>query len=125
MGRKKRIPSDNYCIICGRNTNDKKFPGEDWTNKFFVCNPCEKVWCANCMGQVSGLGVSKTHKMGKKGRVNCPNCGNMAVMIKLPQNLPFKQVKATSEPKQSEFCRFCGEKLKKDKSKCSNCGADQ
>ena len=126
MGRKKRIPSDNFCVVCGRNTNDKKFPSEDWTNKFFVCHNCKKVWCASCMGQVTGLGPSKAHRLGKKGKVSCPDCNQFAAMIKLPQNLPFKQTDSGgTQGAASKFCRFCGESIPTNAKFCQHCGTPQ
>lgn len=130
--KKERIPSENFCILCGRYTNDKKFPSEDWTNQFFVCNNCKKVWCASCMGQVSGLGPNKTHKLGKKGAINCPDCGKTAFMIKLPTNLPFiqkKNVEIVSDISQigdtPNYCTYCGETIPEDAQFCHICGTKQ
>jgi len=133
MGRKKvKIPSNNYCVICGRYTNDKKFPSENWTNQFFVCNKCKKVWCGTCMGQVNGYGPSKTFKLGKKGRINCPDCGQFAAMVKLPANLPFTQTKTQESSSFSSegaidknYCKFCGENTPENATYCHVCGAKQ
>ncbi len=128
--KRERIPSNNYCIICGRNTNDKKFPSENWTNQFFSCQICKKVWCGSCMGQVKGIGASKTFKEGKKGKVKCPDCENLAVMVKLPPNLPFSQdQKAISKNSKVysniNYCHFCGENIPEKSKFCSTCGAKQ
>lgn len=130
--KKERIPSENFCVICGRNTNDKKFPKDNWTNQFFMCHNCKKVWCGSCMGQVTGLGPSKAFKLGKKGKVNCPNCENFVYMVKLPGTLPFNQNRTQeSTPINSEvslsknFCKFCGEGLPDNSSYCNICGAKQ
>ncbi len=123
--KKNRVPSDNYCVICGRFTNDRKLIGDEWANRFYICHKCKKVWCVSCMGQISGMSASKSYKLGKKGRSKCPDCGNLAVMTKLPENLPFKQVKTTSESRKPQFCKFCGEKLDSEIEICDICGAEQ
>ncbi len=128
--KKERIPSNNYCIICGRYTNNKKFPSESWTNLFFICQICKKVWCASCMGQIKGIGASKTYKEGKKGKVNCPDCGNFAAMVKLPQNLPFSQIQKTDSinsegQTKKNFCPFCNEGIPENSMFCNICGAKQ
>ena len=99
--KKERIPSKNFCVICGRHTNDKKFPSENYTNQFFSCNNCKKVWCGACMGQVTGLGPKKAFRMGSKGKVNCPDCNKFAAMVKLPDYLPFTQSKTQEEVHES------------------------
>ena len=91
MGRRKKadwVPSDNFCVTCGRHTNDKKFPSENYTNMFFSCSKCKKVWCGSCMGQVSSMGPSKAFRQGKKGQVNCPDCSQTVIMAKLPESEP-------------------------------------
>ncbi|KKL22219.1 hypothetical protein LCGC14_2437640 [marine sediment metagenome] len=128
--KKERIPSKNYCIICGRNTNDKKFPTENWGNQFFSCQICKKVWCASCMGQVKGRGPSKIFNQGKKGKVNCPDCGNFAAMVKLPTNLPFSQsqkvISTNSEGyAKKKICQFCHESIPKNSTFCNICGVKQ
>ncbi|MBN1216815.1 MAG: hypothetical protein JXA99_15415 [Candidatus Lokiarchaeota archaeon] len=130
--KKKREPSDNYCVLCGRNTNDKRFPTEEWINYFFSCNKCEKVWCATCMGQLSKLGPKKTFKFGKKGGINCPECENQVFLSKLPNNLIFKQ-KMTEQVSQNTiqtstplyYCKYCGESLSEEAEFCHICGAKQ
>lgn len=123
MGR-RRVLSDNFCEICGRNTNNKKY-GDHWINKFFVCNNCKKVWCSICFGQKSGLSQSKAHRLAVKGKVKCPECNSFIAMIRLPQDLSFKSGKASSSGSNSEFCNFCGEKLKLNSNTCKNCGVEQ
>ena len=130
--KKERIPSDNFCILCGRYTNDKKFPKDDWTNYFFVCNTCKKVWCTSCMGQVTGIGPNKTFKYGKKGNVNCPDCGKTAFMAKLPINLSFIQKKdgkiAESNSQTGaalNYCTYCGETISENAQFCHICGTKQ
>ena len=128
MGRKKKDwePSNNFCVVCGRYTNDKKFPSENWTNMFFTCNDCKKVWCGACMGQVTGLGPNKAFKLGKKGQVTCPDCKKFAAMIKLPENLPFTQSKDQAvAPSSNQFCKFCGEAIPDNAVFCQICGAKQ
>ncbi|MBY9006730.1 MAG: hypothetical protein KGD63_08230 [Candidatus Lokiarchaeota archaeon] len=124
--KKERIPSDNYCILCGRYTNDKKFPKEDWTNYFFSCNNCKIVWCNGCMGQITQLGSKKTFKMGKKGGINCQQCGNQAFISKLPINLIFKQKKRDQNILDApNYCTYCGETISKDAQFCHICSAKQ
>ena len=130
--KKKWTPSSNFCVICGRYTNDKKFPIDNWSNQFFVCHNCKKVWCGVCMGQVTTQGPSKTFKLGKKGKVDCPDCGNFTGMIKLPERLPFTQAKTPDmAPISSEvltrknFCKFCGEGIPENSTFCNECGAKQ
>jgi len=128
--KKERIPSNNYCIICGRYTNDKKFPTEAWTNQFFVCQICKKVWCGSCMGQVKGIGASKTFKEGTKGKVNCPDCENFAAMVKLPTNLSFSQIQKgvsiNSEGYANKhFCQFCNANIPENSTFCNICGVKQ
>ncbi len=130
--RKDFTPSKNFCVVCGRYTNDKKFPSENWTNQFFICHTCKRVWCGSCMGQVTGNGPNKTFKMGQKGGVKCPHCGESVIMAKLPANIPFTQ---TSEQPSSVpdvkpstsniFCKFCGEKIPSNTMVCRVCGAKQ
>ncbi|MFX1571806.1 MAG: hypothetical protein ACFFB0_03580 [Promethearchaeota archaeon] len=130
--KKERIPSDYFCVICGRYTNDKRYSGDNWINQFFVCHTCKKVWCGSCMGQVTGQGPRKTYNLGKKGKVSCPDCGNFAAMIRLPENLPFKQIKpqeiASINAEQitgKNYCKFCGEVIPESASYCNACGAKQ
>ena len=130
--KKERTPSKNFCVICGRYTNDKKFPKENWTNQFFLCRNCNKVWCGACMGQVTALGPSKAFKLGKKGKVNCPDCSNFVAMVKLPERLPFTQIShLETAPISSEglisknFCKFCGEGIPENSTYCNGCGAKQ
>jgi len=84
------------------------------------------------MGQVTALGPSKAFKLGKKGKVNCPDCRNFALMVKLPERLPFTQVRTQEiAPISSEvlirknFCKFCGEGIPKNSTYCNKCGAKQ
>ncbi len=130
--KKEQSPSNNFCILCGRHTNDRKFPSESWTNQFFVCIECKKVWCGACMGQVSGLGPGKTFRSGKKGKINCPDCSKLVAMAKLPGNLTFIQRKSqdlSSDNSQvhlsKNFCSFCGEKILSNASFCHVCGTKQ
>ena len=135
MGRKKAdwTPSNNYCVTCGRYTNDRKFPSENYSNMFFSCNNCKKVWCGSCMGQVSNLGPSKAFRMGKKGQVTCPDCNQTVIMAKLPKNLPFTQQKKpggdqpvnTKVSLSGNYCKFCGESIPKNAIFCQICGAKQ
>ncbi len=128
--RKKRPPSDYFCVICGRNTNDKKYLGDEWQNYFFSCNNCKKVTCANCMGQTTGMGPRKTFKLAKRGKINCPDCNQFVPMIKLPFNLPFGQKDTQKdidqvETKQSRFCGLCGHEINTGAKFCENCGGEQ
>lgn len=130
--KKERTPSRNFCVICGRYSNDKKFPKDNWTNQFFLCRNCKKVWCGACMGQVTTLGASKTFKLGRKGKVNCPDCGNIAVMVKLPERLPFTQIRTPETDSISSevlvrknFCNFCGKDIPESSTYCNGCGAKQ
>jgi len=128
--RKKRPPSDYYCVVCGRNTNDKKIFVDEWGNQFFSCKSCRQVWCANCMGQITGIGASKTYKLGKKGKINCPNCNQFVPMIKLPFNLPFVQAKIQqssiqADSPETKFCVLCGHEINKNAKYCENCGGEQ
>ena len=91
MGKDKKSHSDNFCVVCGRPTNDKKIWADAWTNQFFICNVCKKVWCGSCMGAITTKGPSKTWKLGKRGIIKCPDCGTFIPMLRLPKNLPFKQ----------------------------------
>ncbi len=128
--KKKRPPSDYNCILCGRNTNDKKIFGDEWQNYFFSCKNCQHVWCAQCFGQLTGLGPRKAFKLGKRGKINCPDCNQFIPMIKLPFNLPFSQKdsqkdKGQVETTQSHFCALCGHKINSDAKFCENCGGEQ
>jgi hypothetical protein len=124
--KKDRKPSNNFCVVCGRYTNDKKFPTENWTNMFFICNNCKKVWCGACMGQVTSLGPNKAFKLGKKGQVNCPECNKFAAMVKLPENLSFAQSKNQEVSSLGgQFCKFCGESIPNNAVFCQVCGANQ
>ena len=88
------------------------------------------------MGQVSKKGPNKTFKLGKRGQINCPDCSQLAYMIKLPGNLPFTQEKlktaTSSSPTQStqkssetRYCRMCGQKLGGGTKFCDYCGSEQ
>jgi len=128
--RKKRPPSEYFCIICGRNTNNKLYWGDEWQNYFFSCKNCRKVWCTNCLGQLTGIGPKKSFKLGKRGRVNCPDCNQFLPMIKLPFNLPFVQENFQKGKKQVgseelKFCFLCGHEINKDVKFCENCGGEQ
>ncbi len=144
MGRRKKVkvPSKNFCVVCGRISNDKKYFGDNWTNEFFACNKCKMGWCSKCMAQVSGRSPNKNFRLGRKGKVNCPDCGKAVPMIRLPENLPFEQSKSSSssqgvssgqaqptqgskEPEEHKFCDFCGEKMVKVAKFCQTCGAAQ
>lgn len=129
VARKKKPPSKNYCVLCGRHTNDKKYFGDSWTNYFFSCNTCKKVWCTDCLGQVTGKGSRKTYKFGRKGQISCPDCGNFMPMIQLPVNLPFIQDKtqeresgADIESGSKKTCSMCGQKISQDAKFCDYCG---
>jgi len=63
MARKNKTPSNNFCITCGRATNDKKLAIDSWTNQFFVCDNYQKIWCGKCMGQETKKGPAKTFKL--------------------------------------------------------------
>ncbi|MFX1275297.1 MAG: hypothetical protein ACFFBP_08960 [Promethearchaeota archaeon] len=126
----RRPLSDHYCVLCNRNTNDKTYWGEAWQNYFFSCKNCKSVWCADCMGQVSGFGPRKTFKQGKKGKINCPQCGQFVPVIKLPFKLPFVQEKVEKEknhvePIKTKFCGLCGYKINATAKFCENCGGEQ
>lgn len=130
--KKEQTPSKNFCVICGRHTNDKKFPKDNWTNQFFLCRNCKKVWCGACMGQIAGLGPSKAFKLGRKGKVNCPDCDNFAIMVKLPERLPFSQTTtreiasvSSEESLSKNFCKFCGGGIPENSIYCNVCGANQ
>ncbi len=133
MARKKTIPSNNFCVLCGRHTNEKKRFGENWDNFFFACNYCQKVWCVNCFGQLIGKGPRKSFKLGKKGQINCLDCNNFIPMIRLPENLPFVQKRGQAqkagEKKQElggmKTCTMCGQKLKQGSNFCDYCGEKQ
>jgi hypothetical protein len=84
------------------------------------------------MGQITGQGPRKAFNLGKKGKVSCPDCGNFVVMIKLPENLLFKQIKPqeiasiNSEKTISKnYCKFCGEGIPENAGYCHVCGAKQ
>lgn len=128
--RKKRPPSDYFCVICGRNTNDKKIFVDEWGNQFFSCKNCRQVWCANCMGQMTGMGAKKTFKLGKKGKITCPECNQFVPMIKLPFNLPFvqekfPQSKVQTESNETKYCVLCGHGISRNAKFCENCGGEQ
>ena len=128
--RKKRPPSNYYCVVCGRNTNDKQYWGDEWQNYFFSCKNCRKVWCANCMGQMTGIGQKKTFKLAKRGNINCPDCNQFVPIIKLPINLPFVQEKVQQsntqvESDEKKFCILCGHDINKNAKFCENCGGEQ
>ena len=128
--KKKRPPSDYSCCLCGRNTNDKKYWGDEWQNYFFSCNNCKKVWCANCMGQINGLGPKRTFKLAKRGKVNCTECTQFVPIIKLPLKLPFVQEslqksKNQVESKETHFCALCGHEVNNIAKFCENCGGEQ
>ncbi len=128
--RKKRPPSDYFCVVCGRNTNDKQYWGDDWQNYFISCSTCRKVWCVNCMGQITGMGPRKTFKLAKRGKINCRDCNQFVPVIKLPYNLPFVQEniqksKSHVESKELKFCTLCGHEINKDAKFCENCGGEQ
>ena len=131
--KREREPSNNFCVSCGRYTNDKKYGGDQWANFFFSCNKCQKVWCADCMGQLSGLGARKTFKSAKTGNVSCPECNNFIPMIKNPQNLPFIQQKQvagdavvvdfkSTEIVEDKICKMCGQRLRSSANFCDYCG---
>lgn len=135
MPRKKKEPSNNFCVICGRYTNKKKY-GEDYSNYFYVCNNCKKVWCAYCFGQLSGKGPNKTFKLGKKGQIHCPDCGQVTPVIKNPENLQFIQVREQVEvkvqlpgpkisPVGEKVCSACKQKIREDAQYCDFCGEAQ
>ena len=133
--KREKVPSNNYCVLCGRYTNDKKYAGDQWANFFYSCNTCQKVWCSDCMGQVSGLGPRKTFKAGKTGKIACPDCGSFVPMLKNPQNLPFIQVKHESEDQlpgtsikadlslENKICEMCGQRLRDSANYCDYCGS--
>ena len=130
--KKEWIPSKNFCVICGRHTNDKKLSADSWGNQFFICHNCKKVWCGTCMGQVLGIGPSKANRQGKKGKISCPDCGNFVAMARLPKNLPFAQSKpqemtsiSSGEAIHKNFCKFCGEGIPENATYCNICGAKQ
>jgi hypothetical protein len=117
-------------VICGRNTNEKKYFVDEWGNQFFSCKNCRQVWCTNCLGQLTGIGSKKTFKLGKRGRVNCTVCNQFLPMIKLPINLPFVQENIQKGKKQVEsgelkFCTLCRHEINKDAKYCENCGGEQ
>ncbi|MFX1236649.1 MAG: hypothetical protein ACFFAS_16580 [Promethearchaeota archaeon] len=128
--KKKRLPSDYFCVICGRNTNNKSWKGDPWSNYFFSCIICKKVWCATCMGALTGLGPKKTFKLGKKGNVRCNKCEAIIPPIKLPVNLPFKQKKDLESQsdeiieEMKKFCPLCEHKISVKARFCENCGGE-
>ena len=127
MPRKKKEPSNNFCVICGRYTNKKRY-GEDWSNYFYFCNNCEKVWCAKCFGQISGKGPNKTFKLGKKGQIYCPDCGKTAPVVKNPVNLQFIQTSVqagTQSQGGQKVCPLCNQKIRQDAKYCDFCGEAQ
>ena len=103
MDAKNRPRSPYNCVICGRNTNNKRYFVEEWGNYFFACSHCKKVWCVDCMGQMTGLGQRKVFRAAKRGKMKCVNCQQFLPMIKLPQNLPFVQENTSSMKNQSEI----------------------
>ncbi len=124
--RKKRLPSNYHCVLCGRNTNDKKYFVDEWGNYFFSCKNCKKVWCASCMGQLAGVGARKAFKLGKKGKMTCVNCNSFALMIKLPNNLPFIQNEfERHQSDEVKFCSLCGYKISVNAKFCESCGGEQ
>ena len=126
MARKKQVPSNNFCILCGRITNDKKRFGEEWDNSFFACNKCQKVWCANCFGQLKGVGAKKAYRSGKKGQVTCPDCNQFMPMVRLPENLPFSQIRPQSQDSgETKACVMCGQRIKQGANFCDYCGSKQ
>ncbi len=91
MGKDKKSNSDNFCVVCGRPTDDRKIWADAWTNQFFSCIVCKKVWCVTCMGAITKKGPRKTWKLGIKKAITCPDCSTSIPMLRLPKNLPFKQ----------------------------------
>jgi len=134
MDAKNRPNSPYYCVICGRNTNNKKYFVDEWGNYFLSCSNCKKVWCVECMGQLTKLGPRKTYKLAKKGRMECIYCNQFMPIIKLPQNLPFvqesnqfaenlSQVSKTNLEKK--FCPLCGHEINANAKYCEYCGGEQ
>ncbi|MBN1801625.1 MAG: hypothetical protein JW891_08985 [Candidatus Lokiarchaeota archaeon] len=124
--RNKRTPSNYNCVLCGRNTNDKKYFVDEWGNYFFACRNCKKVWCASCLGQLTGIGPRKAFKLGKKGKMVCVECNSFVPMIKLPINLPFTQDNIEQHhPEEFKFCNLCGHKISLNARYCESCGGEQ
>nr|BDI55007.1 MAG: Zn finger protein [uncultured archaeon] len=102
MSRKK-TNSGNFCIVCGKSTSKFRMFGSAWISYFFICNNCQKVWCVDCMGGLTGKGARKTFRLGKKGNIKCPECRSKISMVYRPKNIPFTQGKPQiSVPTQSQ-----------------------
>ncbi len=134
MDAKNRPQSPYYCVICGRNTNNKRYFVDEWGNYFFSCSLCKKIWCAECMGQLTKLGPRKTYKLGKKGKMQCIHCNQFIPLIKLPQNLPFTQdnshmvstnMNASMERVENKYCPLCGYSINNKAQFCEFCGGKQ
>ncbi|MFX1236650.1 MAG: hypothetical protein ACFFAS_16585 [Promethearchaeota archaeon] len=128
---KNRPPSNYHCVICGRNTNDKKYFVDEWGNYFFACSNCKKVWCTSCMGQLTKLGAKKTFKLGKKGKMSCIACDSFIPVMKNPFNLPFVQEIPQSSTsgvivnEPIKYCALCGHEISHKAKFCENCGGEQ
>lgn len=147
MSREK-AESGNFCVTCGKSTSKFRVFGSGWTSYFFICHNCQKIWCVDCMGGLTGKGARKTFRLGKKGSIKCPECKSKISMVYRPKNIPFTQAKPqVSMPTQSQqqqiivniqqpsqpqpqtiehiemkFCSLCGKKIKKDATFCEYCG---
>jgi len=130
MSRRIKAPSSNFCVICGRHTNDRRIIGDVLKNQYFICNTCEKVWCGSCMSQLMGQMQNKVLKLAKKGQVLCPDCNQFSPMVKSPETLRFTQSKApqAQQPHDSEnlkICSVCGQEIRDEAKFCEFCGSEQ
>ncbi|MHA1292784.1 MAG: hypothetical protein ACTSQJ_08980 [Promethearchaeota archaeon] len=101
----RRKKKDNFCVICGKLTDDKKTFGkvsDPYPNQFFICENCKKIWCAACMKSILRKSHKETHKLGKKNKVQCPECKQLIPMYRTPVNISFKQSIKKRKKKQPQ-----------------------
>ena len=141
MDQNQKPPSNNFCVVCGRYTSYTvrrtlyKIVYDDY---FFSCNYCQKVWCVNDMAERVGMSPEKIYKLGKKNQMICQDCGNELKMLKLPMNLPFKQVRYIGveaidsgtqinlgQENLKKICSNCGQSINQAAGFCEFCGAQQ
>jgi hypothetical protein len=139
MFKREFTPSDYFCALCGRTTNDKRLVGDILKNQFFICHKDKKIWCGSCLSQLIKMPQSKMWNYGKKGRLLCPECGENLLMAKNPINIPFTQdLTSSSDDLEAELygktaqisgkmkiCPVCGKEIREEATFCDSCGAKQ